>query len=134
MLRYAVSLAEIKVSFAICCLLGSRGMCNMGHILVSLLKLNDVALIQCGCLICSIANGSPTIIMYHQNLTKPEFYSMCRAAFMCGREPNFELSEEEKQELRKYTWEDFLAVTRNTITSKSMTENLNISSVCTFTS
>nr|XP_034577603.1 ethylene-responsive transcription factor-like protein At4g13040 isoform X1 [Setaria viridis] len=41
-----------------------------------------------------------------------------RAAFMCGREPNFELSEEEKQELRKYTWEDFLAVTRNTITSK----------------
>ncbi|CAD6250957.1 unnamed protein product [Miscanthus lutarioriparius] len=41
-----------------------------------------------------------------------------RAAFMCGREPNFELSEEEKQELRKYTWEGFLAVTRNTITSK----------------
>jgi len=106
----------------------------MAHSLVSLLKSNDAALIQCGCLICSIANGSPTIIMYHQNLTKPEFYSMCRAAFMCGREPNFELSEEEKQELRKYTWEDFLAVTRNTITSKSMTENLNISSVCTFTS
>ena len=106
----------------------------MGHILVSLLKLNDVALIQCGCLICSIANGSPTIIMNHRNLTKPEFYSVCRAAFMCGREPNFELSEEEKQELRKYTWEDFLAVTRNTITSKSMTENLNIPSVCTFTS
>jgi len=90
----------------------------MAHSLVSLLKSNDAALIQCGCLICSIANGSPTIIMYHQNLTKPEFYSMCRAAFMCGREPNFELSEEEKQELRKYTWEDFLAVTRNTITSK----------------
>nr|QJQ51121.1 ethylene responsive factor [Cynodon dactylon]QJQ51122.1 ethylene responsive factor [Cynodon dactylon] len=41
-----------------------------------------------------------------------------RAAFMCGREPNFELSEEEKQELQRYTWEDFLAVTRNTITSK----------------
>ncbi|KAL6634421.1 hypothetical protein ACP70R_027092 [Stipagrostis hirtigluma subsp. patula] len=41
-----------------------------------------------------------------------------RAAFMCGREPNFELSEEEKQELQKYTWEGFLAVTRNTITSK----------------
>jgi hypothetical protein len=38
---------------------------------------------------------------------------------MCGREPNFELSEEEKQELQNYTWEDFLAVTRNTITSKS---------------
>ncbi|KAF8686188.1 hypothetical protein HU200_043637 [Digitaria exilis] len=41
-----------------------------------------------------------------------------RAAFMCGREPNFELSEEEKQELRNYTWEGFLAVTRTTITSK----------------
>jgi hypothetical protein len=97
----------------------------MAHSLVSLLKSNDVALIQCGCLICSIANGSPIIIMNHQNLTKPEFYSMCRAAFMCGREPNFELSEEEKQELRKYTWEDFLAITRNTITSKSMTQNFN---------
>ncbi|KAF7079103.1 hypothetical protein CFC21_083398 [Triticum aestivum] len=41
-----------------------------------------------------------------------------RAAFMCGREPNFELSEEEKNELVKYTWDDFLAITRNTITSK----------------
>ncbi|KAI4984109.1 hypothetical protein ZWY2020_040962 [Hordeum vulgare] len=41
-----------------------------------------------------------------------------RAAFMCGREPNFELSEEEKNELVKYTWDDFLAMTRNTITSK----------------
>lgn len=51
--------------------------------------------------------------------------SMCRAAFMCGREPNFELSEEEKLELRKYTWEDFLAVTRNTITSKSKTQIMN---------
>ncbi|XP_024317810.1 ethylene-responsive transcription factor-like protein At4g13040 isoform X2 [Brachypodium distachyon] len=41
-----------------------------------------------------------------------------RAAFMCGREPNFELSEEEKSELEKYTWDDFLAMTRNTINSK----------------
>ncbi|KAH7837175.1 hypothetical protein Vadar_010587 [Vaccinium darrowii] len=41
-----------------------------------------------------------------------------RAAFMCGREPNYELSEEEKQELRKFKWEDFLAVTRSAITSK----------------
>ncbi|CAM0905335.1 unnamed protein product [Alopecurus aequalis] len=41
-----------------------------------------------------------------------------RAAFLCGREPNFELSEEEKNELVKYTWEDFLAITRNTITNK----------------
>uniref|UniRef100_A0A0E0K023 AP2/ERF domain-containing protein n=2 Tax=Oryza punctata TaxID=4537 RepID=A0A0E0K023_ORYPU len=41
-----------------------------------------------------------------------------RAAFMCGREPNFELSEEEKKELKKYTWKDFLDKTRDTITSK----------------
>ncbi|KAM0909165.1 hypothetical protein ACQ4PT_014982 [Festuca glaucescens] len=41
-----------------------------------------------------------------------------RAAFMRGREPNFELSEEEKKELDTYTWEDFLAITRNTITTK----------------
>ena len=38
---------------------------------------------------------------------------------MCGREPNFELSEEEKQELRKFKWEEFLAITRHAITSKS---------------
>ncbi|CAA2970751.1 ethylene-responsive transcription factor At4g13040 [Olea europaea subsp. europaea] len=42
-----------------------------------------------------------------------------RAAFMCGREPNFELSEEEKQELMKFKWEEFLALTRSAITSKS---------------
>ncbi|MQL77428.1 hypothetical protein Taro_009846 [Colocasia esculenta] len=41
-----------------------------------------------------------------------------RAAFMCGREPNFELSEEEKQELGQFKWEDFLEMTRNAITSK----------------
>ncbi|KAJ6846147.1 ethylene-responsive transcription factor-like protein isoform X1 [Iris pallida] len=41
-----------------------------------------------------------------------------RAAFMCGREPNFELSEEEKQELSRYKWEEFLAITRNAITTK----------------
>ncbi|PON59374.1 AP2/ERF transcription factor [Trema orientale] len=41
-----------------------------------------------------------------------------RAAFMCGREPNFELSEEEKQELRKFKWEEFLAMTRHAITHK----------------
>uniref|UniRef100_A0A1D1YB75 Ethylene-responsive transcription factor-like protein At4g13040 n=1 Tax=Anthurium amnicola TaxID=1678845 RepID=A0A1D1YB75_9ARAE len=41
-----------------------------------------------------------------------------RAAFMCGREPNFELSEEEKQELRQFKWEEFLEMTRNAITSK----------------
>ncbi|KAF8752419.1 hypothetical protein HU200_011972 [Digitaria exilis] len=46
------------------------------------------------------------------------FKGLAQAAFMCGREPNFELSEEEKQELRNYTWEGFLAVTRTTITSK----------------
>ncbi|PSS09644.1 Ethylene-responsive transcription factor-like protein [Actinidia chinensis var. chinensis] len=41
-----------------------------------------------------------------------------RAAFMCGREPNFELSEEEKHELRKFKWDEFLAVTRSAITNK----------------
>lgn len=38
---------------------------------------------------------------------------------MCGREPNFELSDAEKHELRKLKWEDFLAVTRSAITNKS---------------
>ncbi|KAL8529183.1 hypothetical protein ACS0TY_006583 [Phlomoides rotata] len=42
-----------------------------------------------------------------------------RAAFMCGREPNFELPEEEKNELRKLNWDEFLAVTRSAITNKS---------------
>ncbi|KAG0454952.1 hypothetical protein HPP92_024244 [Vanilla planifolia] len=41
-----------------------------------------------------------------------------RAAFMCGREPNFELSEDEKLELSQYNWDDFLAMTRNAITNK----------------
>lgn len=42
-----------------------------------------------------------------------------RAAFMCGREPNFELPEEEKRELRKFNWDDFLASTRHTITNRT---------------
>ncbi|KAA8550599.1 hypothetical protein F0562_002283 [Nyssa sinensis] len=41
-----------------------------------------------------------------------------RAAFMCGREPNFELPEEEKQELRNFKWDEFLAMTRSAITNK----------------
>lgn len=41
-----------------------------------------------------------------------------RAAYMCGREPNFELSEEAKQELSQYKWEEFLVITRNAITNK----------------
>ncbi|XP_022848977.1 ethylene-responsive transcription factor-like protein At4g13040 isoform X1 [Olea europaea var. sylvestris] len=41
-----------------------------------------------------------------------------RAAFMCGREPNFELSENEKQELGKFNWDEFLAFTRSAITNK----------------
>nr|GMD66982.1 ethylene-responsive transcription factor-like protein At4g13040 [Ipomoea batatas] len=48
-----------------------------------------------------------------------------RAAFMCGREPNFELSEEEKQELRKFDWDEFLAMTRSAITSKSTHRNIH---------
>lgn len=39
---------------------------------------------------------------------------------MCGREPNFELSEEEKKELRKLNWEEFLAMIRHAITHKSI--------------
>lgn len=38
---------------------------------------------------------------------------------MCGREPNFELSENEKQELGKFNWDEFLAFTRSAITNKS---------------
>ncbi|XP_039121602.1 ethylene-responsive transcription factor-like protein At4g13040 [Dioscorea cayenensis subsp. rotundata] len=41
-----------------------------------------------------------------------------RAAYICGRRPNFELSEEEKQELSRYKWEEFLEITRNSISSK----------------
>ncbi|KAL2932647.1 hypothetical protein RDABS01_015766 [Bienertia sinuspersici] len=41
-----------------------------------------------------------------------------RAAYMCGREPNFELSEKEKQELSKLEWDEFMAITRNAISSK----------------
>lgn len=49
-----------------------------------------------------------------------------RAAFMCGREPNFVLSEEEKQELRQYKWEEFLALTRNAITSKKHQRRIGV--------
>ncbi|XP_052171158.1 ethylene-responsive transcription factor-like protein At4g13040 isoform X2 [Diospyros lotus] len=51
-----------------------------------------------------------------------------RAAFMCGREPNFELSEEEKQELRKFKWDEFLAVTRSSITNKKHRRRGSVSS------
>ena len=54
-----------------------------------------------------------------------------RAAFMCGREPNSELSEEEKKELQNYTWKDFLDMTRDTITSKSKTRILKFLVVVT---
>ncbi|KAM0039905.1 putative non-reducing end alpha-L-arabinofuranosidase [Helianthus debilis subsp. tardiflorus] len=42
-----------------------------------------------------------------------------RAAFMCGREPNFELMAEEKDELSKLSWDGFLTMTRSAINSKS---------------
>lgn len=51
-----------------------------------------------------------------------------RAAFMCGREPNFELSEEEKQELRKFKWDEFLAYTRRSITNKKFKRRLGAGS------
>ncbi|KAM0027638.1 putative transcription factor AP2-EREBP family [Helianthus debilis subsp. tardiflorus] len=42
-----------------------------------------------------------------------------RAAFMCGREPNFELMAEEKDEPSKLSWDGFLTMTRSAINSKS---------------
>lgn len=50
---------------------------------------------------------------------------VCRAAFMCGREPNFELSEKDKEALRKLSWEEYLAITRSEINSKSKKRILN---------
>ncbi|GMI76188.1 hypothetical protein HRI_001288100 [Hibiscus trionum] len=47
-----------------------------------------------------------------------------RAAFMCGREPNFELSEEEKKELSRFKWDEFLAYTRRSITNKKYKQRL----------
>ncbi|MBA0769769.1 hypothetical protein Gotri_018468 [Gossypium trilobum] len=49
-----------------------------------------------------------------------------RAAFMCGREPNIELPEEEKQELRKFKWDEFLAYTRRSITNKKYKRRLEV--------
>ncbi|KAF9611694.1 hypothetical protein IFM89_034877 [Coptis chinensis] len=51
-----------------------------------------------------------------------------RAAFMCGREPNFLLSEEEKQELRKISWDDFLTMTRSAINNKKHQKRLRAGS------
>ncbi|KAG6481884.1 hypothetical protein ZIOFF_058507 [Zingiber officinale] len=48
-----------------------------------------------------------------------------RAAFMCGREPNFELLAEEKQELRQYNWEEFLSMTRSVINNKKNQRKLS---------
>ncbi|GFQ02699.1 ethylene-responsive transcription factor-like protein at4g13040 [Phtheirospermum japonicum] len=52
-----------------------------------------------------------------------------RAAFMCGREPNFVLSEEEKRELGKYKWDEFLAITRYAITNKKSHRRRRTSSI-----
>ncbi|XP_065023713.1 ethylene-responsive transcription factor-like protein At4g13040 isoform X1 [Musa acuminata AAA Group] len=49
-----------------------------------------------------------------------------RAAFMCGREPNFQLSEEEKQELRQYNWDEFLEKTRSAINDKKHQRKLTV--------
>lgn len=51
-----------------------------------------------------------------------------RAAFLCGREPNFELSEEEKHELRLIGWEEFLNLTRHAITNKKHQKRLRAGS------
>ncbi|WJX45321.1 hypothetical protein P8452_32207 [Trifolium repens] len=44
---------------------------------------------------------------------------------MCGREPNFELPEEEKQELHTFKWDDFLAMTRQAITRKKLKRRIS---------
>ncbi|KAM7270363.1 hypothetical protein ACFE04_029577 [Oxalis oulophora] len=49
-----------------------------------------------------------------------------RAAFMCGREPNFEISEQEKQELKKFKWDEFLAYTRRGINNKKYKRRVGI--------
>nr|XP_043618711.1 ethylene-responsive transcription factor-like protein At4g13040 isoform X2 [Erigeron canadensis] len=41
-----------------------------------------------------------------------------RAAFLCGREPNFDLTIEQKEELSKISWDEFLIMTRDAINSK----------------
>ncbi|MCL7042173.1 hypothetical protein MKW94_026832 [Papaver nudicaule] len=48
-----------------------------------------------------------------------------RAAFMCGRAPNFDLPEEEKQELRRYNWTEFLTMTRSSIACKKVKRDSN---------
>jgi hypothetical protein len=47
-----------------------------------------------------------------------------RAAYMCGREPNFELSEEDKLELQGFQWDEFLELTRKSILNKSKVQSL----------
>jgi hypothetical protein len=42
-----------------------------------------------------------------------------RAAYLCGRVPNFMLSEEEKQELQGLHWDEFLQMTKEAIANKS---------------
>ncbi|XP_071721540.1 uncharacterized protein [Rutidosis leptorrhynchoides] len=46
------------------------------------------------------------------------FISHTKAAFLCGREPNFELTDKEKDELSQLTWDGFLIMTRDAINSK----------------
>jgi hypothetical protein len=43
---------------------------------------------------------------------------------MCGREPNFELSEEDKLELQGFQWDEFLELTRKSILNKSKVQSL----------
>ncbi|KAK1398097.1 Ethylene-responsive transcription factor-like protein [Heracleum sosnowskyi] len=51
-----------------------------------------------------------------------------RAAFMCGREPNFKLSEEDKEELKKLSWDEYLAITRSEIASKKQQRRTRVGS------
>ncbi|KAJ0513255.1 putative transcription factor AP2-EREBP family [Helianthus annuus] len=48
--------------------------------------------------------------------------SQQEAACLYDREPNFELTAEEKDELSKLIWDDFLTMTRSAINSKKHQE------------
>eukprot|EP00249_Psilotum_nudum_P020762 c27835_g1_i4 orf=1416-2036(+) len=48
-----------------------------------------------------------------------------RAAYMCGREPNFELPEDEKRTLQGLQWEEFLALTRRAIANKKRQKKID---------
>ncbi|GKA21794.1 fructose-bisphosphate aldolase, cytoplasmic isozyme [Tanacetum coccineum] len=79
----------------------------------------------------TIGNFKVSLILSFQLIT-PSFISsdfihqMCRIAYLCGREPNFDLTIEEKEELSR---DDFLIMTRSAINIKSVSEILGFPSI-----